>query len=176
MFIRSAFEWVDALPSSVALRESLNAYPILLTTHVVSMCLFAGLIAFWDLRLVGLTLRKERVTDIPAGLFPWALTGYGINLITGGLLLYSQPMRYYGNFYFWAKMALMALAGLNMLWFHYATYKSVQAWDEGREIPMNARLAGVASLLLWAGVVVTGRMMAYSGLMPGWWNNLNIGA
>lgn len=176
MFIRSAFEWVDALPSSIALRESLNAYPTLLTTHVVSMCLFAGLIAFWDMRLVGMTLKKVPVSNIPTRIFPWALTGYGINLVTGGLLLYSQPMRYYDNFYFWAKMALMAVAGINMLWFHYATYKSVQAWDQGREIPLNARLAGVVSLVLWAGVVVTGRMMAYAGLMPGWWNNLNIGA
>ena len=59
MSLRSLFEWLDALPSSLALRESLNAYPILLTSHVVSMCLFVGLIAFWDLRLVGITLKKR---------------------------------------------------------------------------------------------------------------------
>ena len=41
MSLRGLFEWFDALESSIALRESLNAYPILLTAHVVSMCLFA---------------------------------------------------------------------------------------------------------------------------------------
>ena len=71
LFIRSSFEWVDALPSSISLRESLNAYPMLLTTHVVSMCLFAGLISFWDMRLVGLTLRKVPVSNIPTRIFPW---------------------------------------------------------------------------------------------------------
>ena len=56
MPFKGIFEWADALESSIALRESLNGYPILLTAHVVSMCLFAGLIAFWDMRLVGFAL------------------------------------------------------------------------------------------------------------------------
>ena len=124
MSLRSLFEWLDALPSSLALRESLNAYPILLTSHVVSMCLFVGLIAFWDLRLVGMTLKKVPVSNIPRRLFPWAIAGFVISSITGLLLFYSQPMRFYGNFYFWFKNVLMFLAGVNALAFHLTTYHS----------------------------------------------------
>ena len=36
--LRALFEMVEAYPSSVAIRESLNAYPILLTSHVIGMC------------------------------------------------------------------------------------------------------------------------------------------
>ena len=176
MSLRPLFEWADALESSIALRESINAYPTLLTAHVLSMCLFAGLIAFWDLRLVGATLRAVPVANIPKRIFPWALTGFAVSFVTGGLLLYSQPMRYYDNFYFWLKTAMMILAGINMFVFHLTTHRTVDEW--GREVattPPAAKIAGVASLALWAGVIVTGRLIAYSGLAPEWWYALELG-
>ena len=174
MSLLSLFEWLDALPSSIALRESLNAYPILLTAHVVSMCWFAGLIGFWDLRLVGMALKRVPVSNIPPRVFPLMIAGFVISSITGLLLFYSQPMRFYGNFYFWLKNLLMFVAGVNALVFHLTTYHSVAAWDSHVVTPFGARLAGALSLALWAGVVVTGRMIAYSGLMPAWWANLNL--
>ncbi len=173
MPFRGIFAWADALESSVWLRESLNAYPILLTTHVVSMCLFAGLIAFWDLRLVGFALKRVSVTEIPTRIFPWALTGFAISMITGLVLLYSKPLTYYENMYFWLKMGMLALAGINMMVFHFTTYKTVEAWKNEAIIPRSAQLAGVFSLVLWAGIVTTGRMMAYGGLVPEWWKALN---
>ena len=166
---------MDALPSSISLRESLNAYPFLLTAHVVSMCLFVGLIAFWDLRLVGMALKPVPVSSIMKRIFPWALTGFAISVITGGLLFYSQPMRYYVSFYFWLKTAMLALVGMNMMVFHLTTWRSVQSWDEDAVAPVGARVAGVASLLLWAGIVVTGRLIAYAGLAPDWWLALELG-
>ena len=174
MTLRSLFEWVDLMPSSIALRESLNAYPALLTLHVVSMCLFAGLIIYWDMRLVGLAINRVPVAEIPTGLFPWALTGFALNAITGSLLVYSQPMRYFPSFYFWFKGGMMLLAGINAVVFHLTTYRSVEVWNRDASPPTAAKVAGVASLVLWAGVVITGRMIAYSGLAPQWWLDLNI--
>ncbi|MEE2775446.1 MAG: DUF6644 family protein [Acidobacteriota bacterium] len=176
MSLRPLFEWADALPSSIALRESFNAYPLLLTSHVVSMCLFAGLIMLWDFRLVGVALKPSRISDLPTQVFPWALSGFAISFITGGLLLYSKPMTYFGNFYFWFKMLAMALAALNLVWFHYVTEKTIANWDEGKPTPGSAKFAGIASLALWAAVIVTGRLMAYSGLAPKWWDALGIGS
>jgi len=56
-------------------------------------------------------------------------------------------------------MALMALAGVNAGVIHLVTYRSEAGWDR----PL-ARLAGAMSLLLWGGVLVTGRLIAYE-----WW-------
>ena len=162
MSLRSWFEWMEALPSSIALRESIYGYPILLTTHVVSMCLFAGLIAFWDMRLVGVTLKRVPVSNIPPRYFPWALVGFAISSISGLLLFYSAPMRFYGNFFFWVKNLMLVLAGVNALVFHLTTYHSVATWDSDAVTPFGARLAGVLSLALWAGIILTGRMIAYN--------------
>ena len=160
-FLRGWFQWTEALPASIAIRESLYGYSYLLTSHAISMALFAGLIAMMDLRLVGIAFKGTRVTDIQRRLFPWQMAALVVVTITGGLLLFGQPMRYWGKVFFWSKLTLMGLAGVNAVVFHYTTYRSVASWDTERVIPFGGRMAGVISLALWAGVVILGRLTAY---------------
>ena len=161
--LRSWFEWVDALPSSVAIRESIYGYPVLLTSHVISMCLFAGLIIVMDLRLLGVGQTRTPFTEVQRRLFPWQMAGLTVNAITGSILFYGQPMRYYANVFFWTKVSMMVLALINALAFHWMTYQSVDTWDVNRAlIPRAAKLAGIVSIVLWAGVIITGRMTAYN--------------
>jgi hypothetical protein len=164
MDLRSWFEWAHALPSSIAIRESLDGYTYLLTAHAVSMAFFAGLIIMMDLRLVGAAFPKTPVTQIQRRLFPWQMAALALAVVTGGVLFYGQPMRYYGKVIFWGKMVLMAFAGVNALAFHYTTYRTVGAWDNDRITPAGARLAGALSIVLWAGVVILGRLTAYNWL------------
>ena len=175
MSLRVAFEWLDAMPTSVLLRESIYGYPIMLTSHVVSMTLIAGLLVMMDLRLTGFGNLRTSITSIQNRLFPWQMLGMTTSALSGGLLFYSQPMRFYGNFWFWVKNGLMLLALANALWFHLTTYKTVEKWDTDLIPPGTARLAGAFGLVLWAGVIITGRMIAYSGLVPQWWIDLGLG-
>jgi hypothetical protein len=160
-FIRSWFEWVNEFPSSVALRESLYGYPALLTAHVVTMCLFAGLIVMMDLRLVGVAYTDTPVSQVQKRLFPWQMIGMALSSLTGLLLFYGQPMRFYFKVFFWVKMVLMGLAGANALAFHYSTYRTVASWDSDAKGPLGARIAGALSIALWTGVIVFGRLVAY---------------
>lgn len=162
--IRSWFEWADALPSSIAIRESIYGWPYLLTAHAVSMALFAGLIIMMDLRLLGFAFRRMPLSQVQRQLFPWQMATMVLSAATGATLLYSKPLLYYGKAFFWIKMALMLFAGLNALAFHYGTYKSVAVWDTNSRPPVGARLAGALSVALWAGVIVFGRFTAYNWL------------
>lgn len=161
MSLQRLFEWLEAQPSSIVIRESIYGYPALLTSHVVSMCLFAGLIVMMDLRLLGIGNRRTPFSEVQTRLFPWQMAGMAVSAITGLLLFYAQPMRFYDNIFFWIKAVMIVLAGVNALAFHLATYDSVAAWDSAVATPFKARAAGALSLALWAGVVVSGRMMAY---------------
>jgi uncharacterized membrane protein len=162
MSIKSVFQAVEALPSSNAFRESLNAYPVALTTHVISMCLFAGLIIMMDLRLAGFGFQKTPFSELQKRLFPWQMLGLIVSSASGLVLFYGQPMRYYGKALFWTKMMLMVLAGLNALYFHLTTYRSVAKWDRDPMMPFGGRVAGVLSLALLAGVIIFGRLTAYN--------------
>jgi hypothetical protein len=56
----------------------------------------------------------------------------------------------------------MFLAGVNMLVFHFVTYKDVQRWDTSDVIPSSARMAGGLSLLLWTLVIFFGRWVGFT--------------
>lgn len=158
------FEWLDTFPSSIWLREATYGYPVLLTIHVVTMSLFAGLIVMMDLRLVGWGNLKTPISQLQKRLFPWQMFFMTLTSIAGLLLLYSKPLTYYGKIFFWIKMGLMALAGLNALVFHLTAYRDVAKWDTDRILPTPARLAGFFGLFLWVGVIVFGRLTPYNWL------------
>ena len=173
--LRDLFEFVDALPSSVSLRESLNAYVYLLTAHVVSMGLVAGIIGYWDMRLAGMALKWVPVSKVKSGLFPWMFAGVVVNAATGIVMVYSQPMRYYPNFWFWLKMGMLVVVAANAAYFHYSIEKTMDECENDPVAPFKARLAGYVSLIFWFGIITTGRMTAYSGLVPQWWIDLELG-
>ena len=166
MSLRPWFQTVNDWPSSIAIRESVNGYPALLTVHVISMCLFAGLIIMMDLRLLGVGNLRTPFSQVQRRLFPGQMLGMVISSISGLVLVYGQPMRFYGNIFFWIKAVMMVLAGVNALAFHWTTYLSVAEWDSATVMPFRAKLAGAVSLVLWAAVVVSGRLIAYNWFNP----------
>lgn len=162
ILLRQLFEYVDALPSSVAIRESVNLYSYILVTHVAGMSVFAGLVLMMDLRLIGIGNMQTPFSQLQRRLFPMQVVGMAITAVSGLLLVYAEPMRFFGNFPFWIKVMLMLLASINAFAFHHTTFLSTKTWDMDRVLPRGARLAGVIGLALWAAVVVSGRLIAYN--------------
>ena len=162
MYVKSWFEYVDAFPSSIAFRESSYVYPATLTAHIVGMSLMAGLVIMMDLRLLGAGNMRTPLSEVQKRLFPWQIVGMALSFSTGLLLFYGQPMRFYPNIFFWIKVVMMALAGLNALIFHEISYRTVAEWDTAPITPAGARLAGALSLALWGAVIVAGRLIAYN--------------
>ncbi len=156
------FQWLENTPGSVYIRESLLFYPLVETTHVLALCLFLGMIAMLDLRLVGVGLRGVPVSEVAGRFLPLALFGFVLMAISGTLLFYSGPVKAAANIFFRVKMLLIVLTGLNALLFHFTIYKRVAVWDTAPSPPARAKLAGVLSLVLWSGVVISGRMQAYN--------------
>lgn len=154
-------EWLGATPGSIALHNSLYAYLIVSTVHVVTIALFAGTAAMLDLRLLGAALRDVPLSEVAARLRPWIVTGFLLMLVSGGLLFYANPVPRYQNLFFRTKMLLLVLAGLNALAFQRQTGRSLAAWDLGTRPPTRVRIAGGVALALLAGIILSGRMIAY---------------
>jgi hypothetical protein len=83
-------------------------------------------------------------------------------VITGALLFYAIPVRSYQSLWFRLKVIALILAGLNAFVFHAGIDRQVAEWDLASTPPRAARRAGATSLLLWAIIVVAGRMIAYN--------------
>jgi hypothetical protein len=154
-----AFAWLEELAWTTALRESPFGYPLIETSHVACIVVFAGLVIMMDLRLVGLAFTNAPLAQIQRRLFPWQMGAFVPSTATGILLFCVDPLRYYRNVFFLAKLVFLALAGLNALAFHLKTYRRAGEWDEDPQVTAIARLAGAASLLLWSLTIVSSRLI-----------------
>jgi hypothetical protein len=155
-------QWLAETQGSIALHESLYMYPLIESTHVLTLGLFVGTAVMLDLRLLGLTLRSVPVSDLTRRLLPWTTAGFIIMVITGALLFYAIPVRTYHSIFFRIKVVMLLLAGLNVWIFNRRVQPSMAEWDMARTPPRAARVAAAASLVLWAGIIVAGRMIAYN--------------
>lgn len=155
-------EWLSSTGGSIALHESLYMYPLVESAHVLTLCLFLGMAIMFDLRLLGLALRRVPMTEIRRRLGPWMVAGFVVMVVTGVMLFYAIPVRSYQSIFFRIKVVALILAGLNAFVFHSTIDKRVAEWDLAPVPPPAARRAGAASLVLWGIIVVAGRMIAYN--------------
>lgn len=151
----------DAQSWSEALLGSLNFWSLLEGTHLIALMLFAGTIMVVDLRLLGVTFRKTRVSVVSDAILPLTVFSFLFVVITGLGLLFAKPLFYYHNIWFRAKMIFLALALINILVFHGQTQRTQDSWDAAEKPPRSARLAAAGSLLAWLLVITCGRFIPY---------------
>ena len=155
-------EWLASTRWSIALHESLMMYPLIESTHVLAITLFVGLAIMLDLRLLGLTMKSVPVSEFLDRVLPWTKVGFVVMTVTGFLLFYAIPVRNYQNIFFRIKVIMLLLAGLNVWIFHWRVERRIADWDIDPIPPKAARVAAVISIVLWASIVVAGRMIAYN--------------
>src|SRR2546423_6044246 len=93
-------------------------WPLCETLHFMGLALLMGVVGVFDLRMLGMA--KELPLGPLQRLMPWAVLGFGINLVTGCLFFAGDPFQYIPNVAFFFKLLFIALAGVNVFLF-YAT-------------------------------------------------------
>jgi len=152
----------DGQSFSEMLLGSLNFWNILEGTHLIALMLFAGTIFVVDLRLLGVTFRKTRVSTISDAILPLTVFSFVFVVLTGMGLLFSKPIYYYHTMWFRFKMVFLALALLNIMVFHGRVQATQGTWDADETPPRAARLSAAGSLILWTLVILTGRFIPYN--------------
>ncbi len=159
--LESFVTWLGDTPWSVSLHESLYAYTVIETVHVLAITLFVGTIALVDLRLLEAAFPTTPVSQMLDRILPWTVAGFVVMIATGLLLFYAIPVRTFHSVWFRTKLILLLLGAVNIFLFHRRVQRDQAAWDLG-PTPRKARIAAVISLCVWAGVIVMGRMIAYN--------------
>jgi len=152
------FEWLQSTPLAILVGESW--FPWVESAHVVFLAAVAGTIFLVDARLLGFASRQLRFTYVSDKLLPWTWAAFAGAVITGLLMFMANAASYISKLPFLIKMALLLVAGLNMLFFQFVTYRQVAGWDSGRP-PPSARAAGVISMACWIGVIAFGRWIGF---------------
>lgn len=162
MSLRFVAEWLDSTAWSTALHESLYMYPLIETTHVLSLMFFVGTIAVVDLRMLGLVFNQVPISTITRRILPYTLFGFVVIVTTGLLLFYAIPIRTYHSIWFRVKVVMIVLAGFNAWHYHTRIERDNYNWDDLPKPPWRVRATAAFSLFAWVCVIFTGRMIAYN--------------
>jgi hypothetical protein len=154
--------WVHDSTFATALRESAVVYPLVQGSHVLSLGLSVGLVLWFDLRLLGITIRKEPVSNVFEQLRPWMMLGFAVMFVTGAMLFAARAVDAYASTYFRIKIGLLVLGAINIALFHTTIDHARDQWDASAVPPFRARMAGALSIALWFGIIAAGRIMAFN--------------
>lgn len=152
---------IEALPLARMMRESLWAYPIVETVHIVGFAILVGSVVMFDLRVLGLS-KGISVRALSRHLLPWSLAALLLIVPTGFLMFTAHASDFLANRTFQLKMGLLMLAGINAVIFRTGPYMSVQEWDTGTPAPLAAKLTVAASIAIWFSIIACGRLLAYT--------------
>ncbi|MWV26860.1 DUF6644 family protein [Aurantiacibacter rhizosphaerae] len=162
MTLETTLQQINDLPLSAAIRENINAFPMLESLHVLAVAIVFGTILVVDLRLFGIASHRSSAQRLSAELLPYTWGAFVLAVITGVLMFITNPISYANNTEFLIKLILIAVAGLNMVWFHSTTYRRIAEWDEDMPPPTAARIAGAVSFVLWTAVIFLGRWIGFT--------------
>ncbi|WEX09882.1 DUF6644 family protein [Chelativorans sp. AA-79] len=147
---------IEQLAPARALRASFYAYPLVNAAHILSIGMLLASVILMDLRILGFLAAQEYRPFLKL-MRRAALIAFCGALATGLPMFAIRAGEYFHNPAFRLKMALIGLAGLNLL----ALRLFVSGSDGTASRHPAAKLAAALSILLWLGVLVCGRFIGF---------------
>ena len=131
-------------------------WAFMMDLHFIGLALVIGMVGILNLRTLGFA--KQLPGASLHRLMPWAMAGFGINLLTGILAFIGMPNYYTFNIAFWLKILAVLLLGLNVAVFYLTdAFRSVEHLGPGEDAPRFAKFVAGTSLFLWFAVITLGR-------------------
>jgi hypothetical protein len=127
--------------------------PIVQTVHLLGIATILGTAVLLNLRILGLALPSQDVQELTRRVMPWLWCALPVMLLSGLPFVIARPQRYFTNPIFAWKFALLVPAIALAAVLHVMNVRRPHHWGV-------KPLAAVA-LLLWIGVVLAGRWIAY---------------
>jgi hypothetical protein len=157
---------VEGLSFSTWVRESgsIWAFPMLLFLHTLGMSVVAGGAAIIDFAVLGLWPRTAPIRPLER-FYPLLWFGFWMNTITGISIFMKDASVYARNPDFFIKL-FFVFAGVALL----AVMRRRIFRDPQLDIAPVSRgtkTLAFVSLLMWFAAIVTGRLIAYVGPVPG---------
>jgi len=152
MPVGAALAAIEAWPLSDGIRRSVWAYPALETVHIAAFATLFGALMLLELRVFG-AAPAVPLPPLAKLAVPVALMAFAVAAAAGVLMLISNASELVFNRAFQIKLGLIVIAGANAWWFHR---RGSLARHDGL-----AKAQSLLSLLLWLGVITSGRLIAY---------------
>lgn len=151
------FQFVEESGLGRAVRESVWAFAVIESIHLLALVTMGGAALLVDMRMLNLGLKQRPVSELAEDASRFFNLGLIVLILSGIGLFASEAVKCYYSFPFWVKMITLFVA----IAFSYGVRNPIarRATQGGGT---NA-LVAVASIALWFVVAAAGRWIGFSG-------------
>ncbi|HOB14483.1 MAG TPA: hypothetical protein PK680_05815 [Novosphingobium sp.] len=154
-------DWLYNTSYAEMMRDSLWGYPIGETVHLLGITLLFGSILLADLRFIGVGRHIGAGALTSGYLLRVTWIGFALIVLSGLSLFAAYAIDTINSPIFVAKMVLIAVAGVNMLFFTFRVTSGMHLWESDVTPPTAARVSAGLSIALWTLTIFAGRLIAY---------------
>jgi uncharacterized membrane protein SirB2 len=148
--------WLSSTSLSHVIQRTHGAIPAIQVVHIICLAALVGLALSLALRFAGRGLVAESLSSLVGRFVPAMWVCLGFLLVSGSLLIIAEPFRTIRNPVFYIKMSLLLVAIALTLGFASVARRLPERSTASRTI------AATIYMLVWAGIVVAGRYIAYN--------------
>ncbi len=161
-------EWLSQTSLSLIVQSHEWVIPTVQSLHIVAIAGALGSVFMIDLRVLGWAWRDQTLTQSTARFGPWLSWALCVQLVTGAGMVVGEPARELLALSFWLKMGLVALGTVIALVFQRSLRRHESHWETALVNQPRIKALAVVTLLIWACVVVLGRLIAYDYVWGSW--------
>jgi uncharacterized membrane protein SirB2 len=154
-------DWAAKTPFNKVVAETSWIIPTVQVVHILAVAAVLAAILMVNLRIFAIVDRAERLKAVVDRFLPTLPFALLVLFVTGLILIMGEPTRAIYRTVFWAKMAMIIIAGALAVDLHRRVRKD--------PVAASALLKTEAfmSMSLWFAVVTAGRWIGYAGGWPG---------
>lgn len=135
--------------------------------HIVGIAIIMGSLFMVALRILGWAGTDQTLRQTTERFGPWVMWALVLQLVTGIVMIVTEPVRELVNFSFWTKMVFVAigaaLAGIFLIGFP----KHEQRWEALVNSKTFKSLA-IVTFVIFLCIIVLGRLIAYDHIWGSW--------
>lgn len=161
-------QWLSQTSLSLAIQTHLWIIPAIQSVHIVAIAVVVSSVFMIGLRVLGLAGSDQTLMQTIGRFTPPLFNALYVSLLTGVFMVISEPARDLLSFSFWLKMSLLAAATITTVAFRSAVRRNEHHWDEVVVNRWATRSVAILVLLIWAGVIISGRLIAYDSIWGSW--------
>lgn len=148
--------WLSSTHLSQIIQRTHGAIAAIQVIHIICLAALVGLALSLSLRFAGRGLVAEPLSSLTGRFVPAIWVCLGFLLVSGSLLIIAEPFRTIRNPVFYLKMSLLLVAIAFTVGLAYVARRAPEKSTPSRAV------AATIYMLIWAGIMVAGRYIAYN--------------
>ena len=157
MSVLDFYAWAEHSALGEWMRSYSSLFAIVEVVHLFGITLLLGTIYTVNFRLFGFALKSRSVAEVAEGLAPWTMAGYVLTFGTGIMLFSAEALKMHDSSV-WAYKLAFLFSGLII---QLTVSRFITKPGRADASPITAKLTAVFSVLLWLGVGMLARIIAF---------------